>query len=136
MSHHHKIILQSLQHLSESTHGSSHQIRPLNSVTPPLPPTPTRLPAPLRRFSVPPLTLSSLLPSPAISRPPYLPPHPSAALTCSLPSADSFGFGSPPLLNAVHAKRTHTTAHPPTPSSPQLLRCMFRSRILEAPLLQ
>lgn len=106
MSHHHQIILQSLQHLSESTHGSSHQIRPVNSVTPPPLPAPAGLPAPLRRSSVPPLTLFSLLPSPAISRSPF-PPSRSPPSLCSAHLfsilVDSFGFGSPLLLNAVHA---------------------------------
>lgn len=130
MSHHHEIILQSLQHLSESTHGSSHQIRPLNSVTPPLPPAPARLPAPLRRSSATPLTLSSLLPSPAISRPPYLPPIPRLRSPAFFPRLIPFGFGSRPLLNAVHAR---TQRHiPPTPSSLPLLTTVVEVHVPKA----
>lgn len=80
MSHHQEIILQSLQRLSESTHSSSHQIHPLNSVTPPLPPTPTSLPAPL------------------LSPPFHLQPFPSfSCFSCLLPSAILL-FDPPPVF--------------------------------------
>lgn len=113
MSHQHQIILQTLQHLSESTHGSSHQIRPLNSVTPPQPPAPARLPAPLCRSSVPPLTLSSLLPISCHQLPALF--TPLVPLLCSPAFSPGWFLWLWQPTSFKCSSRTHTQHHKPAP---------------------
>lgn len=130
MSHRQEIILQRLQPLSESTHCSSHQIHPLNSVTPPPFPVSTTL---LASLLIPLITFNPSLPSPAfvlLCRQPiffFLPYsssyHPSSAAS----SFFLFFF----LLSNHRPHLSLLLLH-----LPQLWMYMFSSRILEAPFLQ